>query len=232
MRSLNRLAVIPARAGSQRLARKNLLPLAGKPLVQWAIEVAVQTELFDRIVVSTEDAEIADVARALGPFVPFMRSKELAGDRVRVDQVTLGVLDQLEANGEAYSSVCILLPTCPLRAAADVKAAYEVFYERNEPNVMSVVEFEHTPFWARGLTKEGLVEPHFPEFIDTRRQDLPAAYRPNGAIHILDVGWLRAKRSYLARPIIGFVMSRERSIDIDTVDDLAEAELMLARNRN
>jgi CMP-N-acetylneuraminic acid synthetase len=201
-------------------------------LVQWAIEVAVQSALFDRIVVSTEDAEIAEVARALGPFVPFMRSEELAGDRVRVDQVTLGALDQLEAIGELYSSVCIMLPTCPLRAAADVQAAHDLFCERRQPNLMSVVEFEHTPFWARGLTKEGLVEPHFPECIDTRRQDLPAAYRPNGAIHILDVAWLQATRSYLVRPIIGFVMPRERSIDIDSVGDLAEAELMLARNRS
>ena len=211
------------------MARKNILPLAGKSLLQWAVEAAEQAELFDRIVVSTEDSEIAQAARALGPYVPFVRPTELAEDMVDVDCVVLDVLSELEARGEVYDTVCILLATSPLRTAEDITLAYDLFDSREEPNLISVTAFEHCPFWAQGLTPTGQLVPHFPRLYDTKRQELPDAFRPNGAIHILNVAWFKKVKSYTSPPIIGFVMPRERSIDIDSIGDLVEAELMLTR---
>jgi len=225
-----RLAVIPARGGSKRLARKNILPLAGKPLVQWAIEQAEDSGLFDRILVSTEDPEIADVARGLGPYVPFLRSSTLADDTTDVGSVVLNVVEELEARGEIYDSVCILLATSPLRSAGDIAGAYTLFEQREEPNLLSVTPFEHCPFWAQEIKEDGRLVPHFPELYETKRQHLPEAYRANGAIHILDIAWLKTVPSYTTQPMIAFIMPRERSIDIDSAGDLLEAEFLIARN--
>lgn len=226
-----RLAVIPARGGSKRLPRKNIVPLFGKPLVQWAIEQAEQSGLFDRIVVSTEDPEIADVARRLGPYVPFLRSDNLADDTTDVGSVILNVVRELEARGEIYDTVGILLATSPLRIAADIIEAYKMFDACQEPNLMSVTPFEHCPFWVQVLNANGRLEPYFPELYETKRQHLPEAYRPNGAIHIIDIAWLKTAPSYTAQPMIGYVMPRERSIDIDNMQDLIEAEFLISRTR-
>lgn len=222
------LALIPAKGASTRLRRKNVAPLGGRPLIAWTIEAARQATVFDRIVVSTEDAEVADVARTAGAEVPFLRPADLAVDPAGVVQVALHALDELEQQGETYDEMCILLPTCPFRTAGDIRAALELFRRREEPNLMSVAPFEHTPFAAVAVNENGLLSPIFPEHFGKKSQELPPTFRPNGAIHILDVAWFRKTRSYVAPPVIAYVMPRERSIDVDTVDDLRVAEAMLS----
>jgi CMP-N-acetylneuraminic acid synthetase len=222
------LALIPAKGASTRLKRKNVLPLGRKPLIAWTIEAAIAANAFDRIVVSTEDAEVAEISRAAGADVPFERPSELSVDPAGVVQVALHALDTLESAGDRYDEICIMLPTSPFRSPDDIMEALALFRRRKEPNLMSVARFEHTPFAALGIDDEGRIFPHFSDRFGRKSQELPAAYRPNGAIHILDVEWFRRTRSYLASPIIPYIMPRERSIDIDSAEDLREAEAMLA----
>lgn len=226
---IRRLAVIPARGGSKRFPRKNIQPLNGKPLVLWSIEALRDSRIFDRIIVSTEDREIADIASATGPYVPFMRPSEYATDTISCDQVALAVLRQLEQQGEFFDTICVALPTCPLRTAEHIKHAHEIFDSRKEPNMMSVTPFEHQPFWAQGINDEGCLFPLFPESFSRKRQELPVSYRPNGALHILDVKWFQKTCSYHEGPTIAYVMSNEASFDIDSKNDLFQAEYFLAK---
>lgn len=221
------LALIPAKGASTRLKRKNVLPLGGRPLITWTILAAIEAKVFDRIVVSTEDAEVAEAARAAGAEVPFERPADLAVDPAGVVQVALHALDELATQDKGFDELCILLPTCPFRTTGDIRAALDLFRRRAEPNLMSVAPFEHTPFAAVGIDEDGLLFPHFPDYFGKKSQELPMAFRPNGAIHILDVAWFRSARSYLVPPVVAYVMPRERSIDIDTAEDLRMAEAML-----
>ncbi len=223
------LCLIPAKGGSTRLAQKNIRKLGGRSLLAWAAAAARDSALFERIVVSTEDTAVADEARALGLDVPFMRPMALARDPAGVVDVALHALDALEAAGTAYRKLVILLPTCPFRTGDDVRAAWDLFHDRNAVSLMSVSEFDHTPFAAQAIDADGMLVAHFPQWFGKKSQEMPAAYRPNSAIHILDVDRLRETRSYIAPPVLAYVMPRERSIDIDTADDLYLAEAMLAR---
>ncbi|HKP95129.1 MAG TPA: acylneuraminate cytidylyltransferase family protein [Fibrobacteria bacterium] len=221
------LGLIPAKGGSQRLARKNVLPLGGKPLLQWAVDAALQSGVLDRLIVSTEDTEIAEVARKLGAEVPFLRPAHLAKDPYGVVDVGLHALETLREAGQAYHTLVILLPTCPLRTAEDIAGAYRQFREAGAESLMSVALCDHTPFTA--LKLEGTRLSHwFPEYLGAKPGGLPAAYRPNGAIHVLDVESFERKKSYTAQPLMGYLMPPERSVDVDTFQDLAMAEVLLA----
>jgi CMP-N-acetylneuraminic acid synthetase len=222
------LGLIPAKAGSTRFVRKNVALLRGKPLIGWAADAAREAGVIDRLILSTEDEEVAAAARAIGIEVPFLRPASLARDPAGVVDVALHALDALETGGARYEALVILLPTCPLRTSADIRAAFNLFRSRDEGSLMSVTEFDHTPFAALRLGEDGLVAPHFPDYFGRKSQQMPPAYRPNGAIHVLDVARFRKSRSYIAPPVIAYVMPRERSIDIDTALDLRFAETLLA----
>lgn len=226
-RSNRVLGLIPAKGGSKRLARKNTLPLAGKPLLGWAVDAALSSGVIDTLVVSTEDEEIAAMARKLGAEVPFLRPAELARDPHGVVDVALHALMTLRESGREFDTLVILLPTCPLRQARDVSAALDLFWERKASFLMSVSLFDHTPFTALELDAGGILRPWFPEYMGGRPGGLPAAYRCNGAIHVLDVEAFKREKSYYAQPLIPYVMPPERSVDIDTELDLRLAELLL-----
>ncbi|MCU0842016.1 MAG: acylneuraminate cytidylyltransferase family protein [Thiobacillaceae bacterium] len=223
------LALIPAKGGSTRLRRKNILPLGGRPLIGWAIEAARAAGVADAIVVSTEDAEIAAAARELGAEVPFLRPDHLARDPAGVVDVALHALAALREAGREYATLIILLPTCPFRSAEDVRAALELFRAGDGRFLMSVSAYPHTPFAALELTGEGLLSPYFPEYIGRKSQEMPKAYRANGALHVLDVAAFETARSYYAQPLLGYVMPEARSVDIDTEADLRYAEFLLAQ---
>lgn len=221
------LCLIPAKGGSTRLARKNVIALGGKPLLGWAIDAARESGLMDRIVVSTEDADIARIAGELGADAPFTRPAYLARDPAGVVDVALHALEELQAQSDEYRRLVILLPTCPLRSAGDIRAAMELFEREDGRFLMSVSRFEHTPFAAMQLGADHRLQPHFPQYIGRKSQEMPAACRANGAIHILDVAAFRAARSYYAQPLIGYEMPWERSIDIDTAYDLSVAQSLI-----
>lgn len=221
------LGFIPAKGGSTRLAKKNIRALAGKSLLAWTAEAARGSGLIDRLVISTEDEEVAAEARRLGIEVPFMRPPELARDPAGIVDVALHALSVLEASGDSYDTLVILPPTSPFRNAQDIIAAHKLFFDSRSGFLMSVSAFSHTPFAALALDGQGILTPYFPEHIGKKSQEMPSAFRPNGAIHILDVPSFKRTRDYFSPPLVGYVMPRERSADIDTEDDLREAEASL-----
>lgn len=225
------LGLIPAKGGSQRLARKNILPLGGRPLLDWAFAAARDSGVIDRLVVSTEDAEIAEVAKRLGAEVPFLRPMELARDPAGVVDVALHALATLREQGDVFDTLVILLPTCPLRSADDVAGAVRLFRERDGRFLMSVTRSDHNPFNAMTLDPEGRLQPCFPDWVGRKPGTLPSTYRANGAIHVLDVAAFEAAKSYYAQPLLAYVMPPERSVDIDDRIGLRLAEAVLAESR-
>lgn len=223
------LGLIPAKGGSTRLPRKNIALLGGKPLIAWSADAARESGVIDRLIISTEDAEVAEIARKNGIDVPFLRPEKLAKDPAGVVQVALHALEELRQQGQEYKTLVILLPTCPFRNGQDVAEAFELYQRTGAQFLMSVSPYPHTPFAAMKLGTDNLLTPYFPEYIGKRSQELPAAFRANGALHILDVPAFEQAKSYYAQPLIGYPMSREKSVDIDTAEDWAEAEMMLAR---
>lgn len=223
------LGMIPAKGGSTRLARKNVANLGGKSLLAWTVDVARDCGLIDRLVLSTEDQGIADAGRKLGVDVPFMRPEHLARDPAGVDDVALHMVTELETMGDVYDEMIYLLPTCPFRGAEDIVAGYDLFKQTGADFLISVAEFEHTPFAALSVGGDHQLGPVFPEHFGKKSQNMPVAVRPNGAFHIFKVeAFKKAKTSY-PLGVVGYKMSRERSIDIDTTLDLALAEAMLAQ---
>lgn len=223
------LALIPARGGSKRLPRKNLAPLAGRPLIAWSIETALAATTIDRVVVSTDDPEIASVARATGAEVPFLRPPELATDAAGSEAVIRHALETLEAEGENFDQVMLLQPTSPLRTAHDIDGAARLMHERNAEAVISVCPCDHPPEWSNTLPPDGSLRGFFrPGVRGTRSQDLPLSYRLNGAIYLYDCARLRGSGNLMMDDnSYAYIMPRERSIDIDTELDLRIVEVLL-----
>jgi CMP-N-acetylneuraminic acid synthetase len=224
------LVLIPAKGGSTRLPRKNIRLLGGRPLLVWAIDSARAAMVSNRIAVSTDDEEVASIARNHGAEVPFLRPPELSRDPAGVVDVALHALEWYQRGGELFRTLIILLPTCPFRSAEDIRAALALFRSKNAHFLMSVSQFDHAPFAAMRLGDDSVLTPFFENYIGRKSQELPVAYRPNGAIHVLDVDAFRGSRSYFTQPLIGFSMPWERSIDIDNDSDLQLAEWLLARS--
>lgn len=216
------LGLIPARGGSKGIPRKNIRPIAGKPLIAWTIEVALAANTIDRVVVTTDDPEIAAVATAYGADVPFLRPAELACDETPGIDPVLHALDLLPG----FNAVVLLQPTSPLRTAGDIDAAMALADAGTGANVVSVTEAKHAA-WTFPMNTAGILE--IGE-IDraTRRQDLPVRFSLNGAIYVAPVACLREHRGFLVPGTLGYAMPAERSVDIDAPIDWRLAELLLA----
>lgn len=225
------LGLIPAKGGSTRLPRKNIKPLSGKPMLTWSVEAALDSGVIDELVVSTEDAEVARVAESSGAQVPFMRDPSLAVDPVGVEGVALNAIEQLEALGRYYDIIVILLPTSPLRCANHIRQAMSQFLNENARSLMSVCEFDHSPYSAYQRTASGLLEPVFPDKNRLKSQELPPAYRCNGAIHILNIPFFKEHKSYTCAPLSMYEMNRKCSVDVDTLDDFDYAEYLLSKKQ-
>ncbi len=227
--SLEVLAVIPARGGSKALPRKNLALLYGKPLIAWTIEAAIRSRVVNRTVVTTDDTEIADVARSLGAEIPFLRPPELARDETPGIAAILHAVRWLEEHeGYRPDVVMKLQPTSPLRTAEDLTSALALLAERHADAVVSVTPVEHHPYWMRTVDEHGFMHDFVPQSAPTFvRQDLPPAYRVNGAIYLADRTTLLTTEWWFGPRTAAYVMPSERSVDIDTTDDLAVAERLL-----
>ncbi len=222
------LILIPAKAASTRLAQKNMRLLGRKPLLQWAIDSAKEAQLDAEILVSSESSEIIQFALSQGVMAQ-KRPEKLAVDPAGVVDVALHVLAELQNIGNLYKTLIILLPTCPFRSSKDIQQALELFKNENAQFLMSVSEYSHTPFAAMEINQSGLLTPYFPSYIGKKSQEMPRAYRANGAIHILNITAFQREKSYYAQPLVGYIMPHERSIDIDTETDLNYAEFLLQK---
>lgn len=221
------LCLVPARGGSKRLPGKNIAPLDGRPLLAYTLDAAHNSGLFDEIVVSTDDAAVAEVARRARAVVPFTRPAEHADDRARIVDVCLHALTALEGRGRAYDVLYVLQPTCPLRTATDIREAWRLFVDAGAPALVSVTDFDHPPFWALSAEADGRLSPLWGADAMRKTQELPRVVRPNGAIAIARVEALRRERTFYGAGVIGYHMPRWRSIDIDDAEDLAVAECLL-----
>ena len=217
------LAVITARGGSKGLPRKNVLPFRGEPLIGWTIRAAQASSHVDRLIVSTDDEEIAAVCRELGCEVPFMRDAALAGDTATSVDVVLDAADRVPG----YDIVALLQPTSPLRTAEDIDATLTLMQQSGAPSAATVSEAPCHPFLI--FRRDGderlraYVEP--PAGQSLRRQDLPEALQLNGAVYAADLAWVRANRTLVrAGETAAMVMPADRSADIDTLEDVLAAE--------
>lgn len=216
-------ALIPARGGSKGIPRKNIKLIAGKPLIVWTIEAALRSTHLDAVVVSTDDPEIAEVARRAGAQMPFMRPSELAQDQTPGLDPVLHALDQLPQ----YDSVLLLQPTSPLRTTEDIDACLRLAKQHNAPSVVSVSEADTHPYWTYRLSEHQTLERMIDAAPIARRQNLPQVYALNGALYFADANWLRLNSSFVGAETLAYAMTRERSIDIDTPLDWKFAELLL-----
>ena len=226
--ALKRVALIPARGGSKRLPRKNLLDFAGKPLLVWSIECARATGLFDRICVSSEDAEIGAVAEDNGAEW-FRRDAELAGDRVEMDQVCLDFIEREAEAGRGFDLLVILLTTAPLREAGDIVHVVDAVESGEADFAMSVTDYPYSPFEALEVSDDGRARLMWPDYARRSRQDRPNVLVDAGSAYAVRVpAYLEARTVY--GPALKVVeVPAERAVDIDTAEDVARAEFYLGR---
>jgi N-acylneuraminate cytidylyltransferase len=223
------LAVIPARGGSKRVPGKNIRSLAGRPAIAWTIEAAAASGLFDRIVVSTDSEEIADVARCYGAEVPFIRDAALADDHTPVSAATVDALERVDPAGE-ISAVAQLMANCPLRTSDDIRASHAAFLAGDAPAQLSVTRYGWlNPWWAMRLGPRGELQPLFEQMTQQRSQDLPELYCITGAIWWARADVLRQARTYHVPGRTGWEIPWFRAVDIDSEDDWLMAEALFAR---
>jgi CMP-N,N'-diacetyllegionaminic acid synthase len=227
------LAIIPARGGSKGLPRKNLLPLLGKPLIAYTIEAARAARSLQRIVVSTESPEIAEIAWQYGAEVPFLRPAELAQDETPTLPVLQHVLNELKATGGYEPEVIVLLqPTSPLRRAEDIDNAVSLLQQTGADSVVSLCVAEHHPAWMKRLEDDRVLPflENAPEY--TRRQEMPPVHRLNGAIYVTRRPILMEQNRILGQDTRGLIIDANSSVDIDTPLDLKIAALILQERQN
>lgn len=218
------LAIIPARGGSKGIPRKNIRMLAGKPLIAWTIEEAKKSKYIDRLILSSEDDEIIKVAKEWGCEVPFVRPAELAQDDTAGIEPVLHALNTLK---EKYDYVVLLQPTSPLRSVDDIDGCIETCVSSSAPSCVSVTEVNQHPYLMYKIDKTGSLEPFRDQKNEIhRRQDLPLVYILNGAVYVAESHFLCKNRSFLKPLTKAFVMTRERSLDIDNELDLRFFEIL------
>lgn len=222
------LALVPARGGSKGVPRKAVRPMAGRPMIAWTIAAARAAGRLDRVVVTTEDAEIASTAREWGADVPFIRPAELAGDDTPGILPVEQALDWLQREqGYTPDWVMLLQPTSPLRTGEDIDAAVALAEVRDADAVISVTEAAHHPWWTRRVTEEGQIEDWDWAGEAARRQDLPPAFGLNGAIYLARRELLLEHRTWYLPRTFAHVMPPERSFDVDTPLDFRVCDLLL-----
>ena len=226
------LGIIPARGGSKRIPRKNIYPLAGRPLVAYAIESAEQSRLLTRTIVSTDDSEIRRMAEALGGDVPFLRPPELsADDSPSVDFVT-HALGELSRSGEAdFDYVCIVEPTAPLRTAHDIDAALSMLLTEGTDSLIGLTPVAYSSPARLRVIRQSRVHPWAPELWREGRPmpNVEQIYQPGGGLFACRTDVILRERSLIGHSQCGFVLPPERGVDIDTLLDLALAEFLLTR---
>lgn len=223
------LAIIPARGGSKGVPGKNIKNLGDKPLIYYTIKAAKESVFIDRIIISTDDEEIAEVAKKCGAEVPFMRPDELATDTAKAIDTYLYTVNKLnESSSDLIEEFIVLQPTSPLRSATDIDNAVEIFIRNRADSVISVVEAEHPPYWYKKITNEGILKDYFISNNSLNRQEYDRTYLPNGAIFVFRYNILKETLNYYTDKTYPYIMPKERSVDIDNVLDFKMAEFLIS----
>lgn len=228
------VCVIPARGGSKGVPRKNIKQLGGKPLIAYTIEQALQSQYIDRTIVSTEDMEIADIAKQYGAEVPFMRPEALAGDQVATVDVLLHAINWLEEEDKYNFDILVLLhTTTPLRAVEDIDACIKMLEDTKADNIFSVTEAHRNPYFNMvEITPQGKVQLSKDGSFSSR-QSAPKVYDMNSSIYVWWKDILKSERKIFLEDSHVYIMSKARSIDIDDNIDFMIAEIMMnVQNKN
>lgn len=221
-----KIAVIPARGGSKRIARKNIKIFCGKPMIAWSIEAAKASLVFDRVIVSTDDPEIADVAKLWGAEVPFMRPAELSDDHTGTTAVIAHATRWLKDHGAKPSAVCCIYATAPFVQAGDIKTALAKLEDGAWQYVFSATTFEYPIFRAIEQQADGKLRMFFPEYFLSRSQDLPEAIHDAGQFYWgLPQAWLENKQIFDRWSSV-VMLPRWRVQDVDTPEDWERAEIL------
>ncbi|MFC1498517.1 cytidylyltransferase domain-containing protein [Verrucomicrobiota bacterium] len=228
------LGLIPARGGSKGIKKKNIVPLAGKPLIFYTIKAAQGSSLLTDCIVSTDDKEIADAAVGYGMKVPFLRPPELSGDEARVQDVAFHTLKEY-CNG-AFDYLLLLQPTAPFRTSEDIDESIRL---ADQHNACSVVSFTHVetyhPYYMYRLEKSGSpglpsrVSQAFDYEVGMPRQQFPSMVYRNGAIYLTKTSYLREKESFVSENVVPYIMPPQRSVNIDTIEDMQYAEFLISQ---
>ncbi|MFM4804502.1 cytidylyltransferase domain-containing protein [Aeromonas bivalvium] len=225
------IAIIPARGGSKRLPNKNILPLADKPLIVWTIEAALDSQLFDMVLVSTDSQDIADVSMSAGAMVPFLRPAELASDTATTNDVVNHMVKWVESEHGAVERVTLLQPTSPLRNADNIKDAMKLFEEKKASAVISVCELDHPIQYCNRLPNDFSMKEFIAVSDNKRTQDLEPYYRLNGAIYIFDRKFVGFLSEIYSEGSFSYIMNKENSVDIDDEYDFIFASSLLLKHR-
>ena len=218
------LAIITARGGSKRIPRKNIRPFCGKPILAYSIEAAIKSGMFDTVMVSTDDKEIAEIAESYGAEVPFFRSEKTSNDFATTNDVLLEVLAEYEARGEHFDLGCGIYPTAPFITADSIRQAVETLTESDAETLIPVVGFSYPPQRAMVIENGRLVF-KYPQYIDSRSQDLEKHYHDVGQFYVFRTEAFRRNRKLMLGDILPYVISEMEVQDIDTLTDWEIAEM-------
>ena len=214
----------------QELINKNIKELSGYPLVGYSIKAALESRMFDTVMVSTDSESYADIAIKCGATVPFLRDAETAGDKSSSWDVVREVLEKYKELGDEFDSVCLLQPTSPLRTYQNIVEAYKMFESKEAKAIVSVCEVEHSPLWCNVLGEDASLKGFIKEEAKMPRQELKKYYRLNGAIYIVKVNEFLANDDLYGENCYAYIMDRKKSVDIDTIEDFQYAE-WLSKNK-
>jgi pseudaminic acid cytidylyltransferase len=223
------VAIIPARGGSKRLPRKNIIRVAGTPVLEYTVRAAILSELFDHIIVSTEDSEISEVAMASGAEV-WGRSDELAADQASMDDVMKDVLRQFNEKFGAYpTEFCCLLATSALRSPEDIVNTHLLLKSGECDFVMTYKEYESSPHEALKLNEDERLSPMWPDTMFRKRWDRPNLVKDAGSVYWLDTKAFLEEDTFFGSNLRGYLIPPERAVDLDVPSDVALMEYYMAR---
>jgi N-acylneuraminate cytidylyltransferase/CMP-N,N'-diacetyllegionaminic acid synthase len=222
------IAIIPARGGSKGLPGKNIKDLNGKPLIAYTIEAALNAKNIHQVIISTDDKEIAKIAVKHGAKCPFMRPDFLANDEAKGIDVMKFTISELEKKNKiSINEFMVLQPTSPLRNSEDIDSAIHIFKNKNADSVISYCQEHHPISWHKYITEEGKFQNIFEDSLNNRQKERPTFY-PNGAIYIFRKD-LILRDIYYSENSYAYIMPRNRSVDIDTLEDFEYAEFLLSK---
>jgi pseudaminic acid cytidylyltransferase len=220
------VAIIPARGGSKRISNKNIKPFAGKPIISYSIKAAQETNLFDRLIVSTDSEQIAKVAKFYGAEVPFIRPTELADDFTGTVPVLLHALNWLNEHDSMTNYFCCIYATAPFVQAEHIIEGYKLLKKRNAATVFSVTTFPSRIFRALRICKDGRIKMFWPEHENSRSNDLPEAYHDAGQFYWGNTNRFLMEKKLYSSDSVPVILPRHIVQDIDTLEDWEKAEKM------
>jgi len=221
-----RLCVIPARGGSKRIPRKNIKSFCGQSMIGYSIRAALDSQCFDQVIVSTDDTEIAEVAKSFGATVPFVRPDELSNDYAGTVPVIKHAIEWLDNQGQSPSEVCCLYATAPFVRAGAIKKAYEQMQRTQADYCFTVTSFAFPIQRAIKVTAENRIEMFYPKHLETRSQDLEESYHDAGQFYWGKVEAFKQKQLLFSKSATPYILPRQLVQDIDTLEDWKFAELM------